>query len=126
MKIILQDRQSGKTFRLILESAETKAVIVVAHIRDISHILHDARKHNLDIPNPITWEDYLRLQGKNPNTNYLIDNLDLILGNYFNNVQTITLSNPWHEKQMVPIFKQDFKNYCQHLEKTRLLPFNFL
>lgn len=107
MKIILQDRQSGKTFRLIQESAETKAVIVVAHIRDISHILHDAKKHNLDIPPPITWEDYLRLQGKNPNTNYLIDNLDLILGNYFNNVQTITLSNPWHEKQMFYLIKNN-------------------
>lgn len=28
-------------------------------------------------------------------------------------------------EQMVPIFTQDFKNYCQNLEKTRLLPFNF-
>jgi hypothetical protein len=28
--------------------------------------------------------------------------------------------------EWVPIFKQDFQNYCNNLEKTILLPFNFL
>lgn len=27
---------------------------------------------------------------------------------------------------LVHVFNQDFKAYCENLEKTRLLPFNFL
>jgi hypothetical protein len=38
--------------------------------------------------------------------------------------QTVSLEANTFE-DMVPIFTQDFKNYCKHLEKTRLLPFNF-
>jgi hypothetical protein len=59
MKIILDNRGSGKTKKLILESAETGAVIVAINYSMVQYCLRFARHLNVKIPEPITFSDFI-------------------------------------------------------------------
>ena len=80
MQIILRKRQMGKTTELIRMSAETFAYIVVPTKNDASRVFQMAKKMGLDIPFPLSFDEFIRGQyhGKNIK-GFLIDNADMLL-----------------------------------------------
>lgn len=80
MKVIAQPRQSGKTTELIRESAERFAYIVCIDRREADRVAAEARAMKLDIPFPITWEDFLGKKYFAPGIRgFLFDNLDIMI-----------------------------------------------
>ena len=97
MDIIYKGRGKGKTTELIKMSAEKNLYILVADRNRQREVFNLARDLNLNIPFPITVEDYFRsdkLRGSFINT-ILIDDADYILQQIFNTVviDTITITN---------------------------------
>ena len=80
MQIILRKRQMGKTTELIRISAETFAYIVVPTRKDAGTVSEMAKDMGLDIPFPLTYDEFIRGQyyGKNIK-GFLIDNADMLL-----------------------------------------------
>ena len=80
MKIIIGARQSGKTTELIKQSASEDLYIVCMNRCCVDHIMMIARHLNLQIPMPITFEDFLhkRYYGRGIK-GFLIDDLDMLL-----------------------------------------------
>ena len=92
MKIYSAERGVGKTTALIKESAKTGAIIVVASYPMANYIVGLAKRLNLDIPEPITVTNYLKLLvcgGLNREQKYLVDELQMILSQM--NVETATV-----------------------------------
>lgn len=85
-KLILGDRQSGKTTELIKESARTGAYIVVSCRKEAHNVFRSAKELGLDILFPLTVTDiiseypssYILQKG------ILIDNLEEIISHLFN------------------------------------------
>ncbi len=63
MKLIIGGRQSGKTTKLIQESARTGAVIVCAHTSYAKQIMSRAYDLRLEIQHPISYHDLLTNNG---------------------------------------------------------------
>lgn len=95
MNWIIKERGTGKTTELIKKSSETGYYIIVATVNNARNVSNLARSMNIDIPFPITVEEYLR--GKMCGSyikNVLIDDADVILETIFNSViiDTCTLT----------------------------------
>lgn len=85
-KLILGDRQSGKTTELIKESARTGAYIVVSCRKEAHNVFRSAKELGLDILFPLTVTDII---SKYPSSyilqkGILIDNLEEIISHLFN------------------------------------------
>jgi len=80
MEIIYGGRGSGKTTKLIQESATTGAVIVCHSQWYIGTILDMAKRSKLEIPVPITYQDLIsqRWLGKKIGS-FLIDDVDMFI-----------------------------------------------
>ena len=109
MHIILGERCSGKTTRLIEKSAETGAVIVAVTVGACDCIKHQAAMMKLEIPNPISARQLVKLRHDSMNGNalnvillndiqkrgILIDDAELVLSVILNdwNIHEMTLSD---------------------------------
>jgi hypothetical protein len=78
--LIVRPRQGGKTTELIQLAAEHRAYIVCLNMREAQRIAGQAKKAGLDIPFPLTVEEFSRgdfysrgIRG------FLFDNLDVML-----------------------------------------------
>lgn len=85
-KLILGDRQSGKTIELIKESARTGAYIVVSCRKEAHNVFGSAKELGLNIPFPLTVAEVIY---ESPSSyifqkGILIDNLERILCRLFN------------------------------------------
>lgn len=89
MKIIAAKRQTGKTTMLIEESARTGATIAVATHQMADNVQYMAAQMGLKIPEPVTYAKIFRNYDCNKTTRYLVDELQLMLGQL--NVETATL-----------------------------------
>lgn len=92
MKIYSAERGVGKTTALIKESAKTGAIIVVTLYPMVNHTMGLAKRLGLDIPEPITVTNYLKLLvcgGFNREQKYLVDDLQMVLSQM--NVETATV-----------------------------------
>lgn len=92
MKIYSAERGAGKTTALVEESAKTGAIIVVASYSMVNYIIGLAKRLNLDIPDPITVTNYLKVLvygGLNREQKYLVDDLQMMLSQM--NVETATV-----------------------------------
>ena len=84
-KLILGDRQSGKTTELIKESARTGAYIVVSCRKEAHNVFGSAKELGLNIPFPLTVAEVIY---ESPSSyifqkGILIDNLERILCRLF-------------------------------------------
>jgi hypothetical protein len=80
VKVVAQPRQSGKTAELIRESAERFVYIVCFDRREADRVWRTSLQMKLDIPNPITWEDFLEKRYHAPGIRgFLFDNLDAMI-----------------------------------------------
>lgn len=99
MKIFTADKQTGKTMALVRESAKTRAIIVVASYQMVQHVILLAKQLNLDIPEPITVTNYLKVLvygGLNRDQKYLVDELQMMLSQM--NVEFATVSTDYIDK----------------------------
>lgn len=85
-KLILGDRQSGKTTELIKESARTGAYIVVSCRKEAHNVFGSAKELGLNIPFPLTVAEVIY---ESPSSyifqkGILIDNLERIIYRLFN------------------------------------------
>lgn len=94
-KLIVEGRRSGKTTKAILESAKTGIPILVPHREMARHIQQQARDAGVDIPYPVTLEEWskARFRGTDAKPGLIIDEglilLEKILGAH---VHMITVS----------------------------------
>lgn len=80
MKVIADDRQTGKTTELIKMSAETGFYIVCHSRREAGRVFRVAIESDLVIPFPKTHREFLAHQYYSPGIKgFLIDNLDLLV-----------------------------------------------
>lgn len=97
MNIIYKSKGKGKTTELIKMSAEKNLYILVADRNRQREVFNLSRDLNLNIPFPITVEEYFRsgkLRGSFIST-ILIDDADDVLQQIFNTVviDTITITD---------------------------------
>jgi hypothetical protein len=107
MKKIVGDRGSGKTTHLIKESAETFYYIVCLDATEVDMIIRMARRLKLDIPHPLTYEEFLeRRYSPYGVKGLLIDNVDRLV-RYISmvTVYTITLRPSDPEPPKEPEYK---------------------
>lgn len=80
VEVIAKDRQRGKTTELIELAARDWLYIVVPNHALVSYTQDLARKMGLDIPQPITWEEFVRDRYyRHGIKGFVIDNLDLCI-----------------------------------------------
>ena len=96
MNWIIKERGTGKTTELIKKSSETGYYIIVATRQNARNVFELARSMKIDIPFPITIDEYFRgdkMRGSYVK-NVLIDDVDEILKTIFNTViiDTCTLT----------------------------------
>lgn len=117
MHIILGERCSGKTARLIEISAETGAVIVTGTIGMCDCIKHQAEMMKLEIPKPISARQLAKLRHDSMNGNalnvillndihkrgILIDEAQLVLPVLLHdlNIHEMTLTNTDHNVEVL-------------------------
>ena len=92
MKIYSAERGTGKTTALIKASAKTGAIIVATSYPRVNYTMGLAKRLKLDIPEPITVTNYLKVLvhgGLNREQKYLIDELQMMLSQM--NVETATV-----------------------------------
>lgn len=86
MKIYTMPRGTGKTTKLVRMSAENNYPIIVRNRLSKEYILDKAKRMNLIIPDPIMLYEFENgsMRGKRQDYDaYLIDNLELIVGDVF-------------------------------------------
>ena len=85
--VIIGQRCSGKTTRLIRKSAKKLIPILTSTRTRVDAIWGEAQKMGLDIPFPITLDEYLhsaRFRGSDiQRTGLLIDDVDDVIGKLF-------------------------------------------
>lgn len=95
MKKIILPRGKGKTTELIKLSADTQKYILVADRNRVREIQHMAEKMGLDIPYPVTVEEYhrnhfqgsfIRKQG------LLIDDVEDVLKRFLNGIEIVAMT----------------------------------
>ena len=82
MEVILRGRGDGKTTKLVKISADKRYTIVCIEQHNIALTLEIAERLGLDIPKPITFQEFLdkRYKGRgNRIRGFLIDNADILL-----------------------------------------------
>ena len=99
MNIVIGERCSGKTTRLIERSAQEGEYILVANKAMARCIADQAKEMGLDIPFPVTLDEYLRgnkFQGSSIRRDgLLIDDLDMVLNRMFRGIpiREVTLTD---------------------------------
>ena len=96
MKIYAAERQTGKTTMLVKESAKIGAIIVTANYPMCNYIMGFAHYLGLDIPNPITVTQYIKILahgGLGKSQKYLIDELQMALSQM--NVEIATVNKDY-------------------------------
>lgn len=99
MNIVIGERCSGKTTRLIERSAKEGRYILVANKAMARCIADQAKEMGLDIPFPVTLDEYLRgnkFQGSSIRRDgLLIDDLDMVLDLLFRGIpiREVTLTD---------------------------------
>lgn len=80
MKIIVRPRRAGKTYDLIKQAAEENLYIICPNRSQVHDIADQARKMELVIPFPLTWQEFIQQQyyGKHIE-GFVIDNLDICI-----------------------------------------------
>jgi hypothetical protein len=80
MDIVIRPRQGGKTTEALILAARHGAHIVVPYWEDARRIADLARERQIDIPQPITWCDFIkgRFHGGGVKA-FVIDDLDRCL-----------------------------------------------
>jgi hypothetical protein len=88
MEIIQKPRNDGKTTELIKKSAENFSYIVCHDHQEAHRISEQARLMELNIPFPITFNEFLQGQfsGRGINS-FLIDNADWLLNSLAKGVE---------------------------------------
>ena len=113
MKIIYGGRGSGKTTRLIEESAKDEGYIVCITKRACSRVFSQAQKLELDIPFPITYDELIKGQfyGKGIK-GFHIDNVEYLLKHICRRVplKTITFT-PFGSLEKLEISKDIMDAY---------------
>jgi predicted transport protein len=80
MEKIIMKRGYGKTFQLIKKSALTGDYIVCQNQSEASRIQSEALKLKLNIPFPITYDEFNKGQYAGHNiSGFLIDNIEIFL-----------------------------------------------
>jgi hypothetical protein len=94
MKIDIRPRRAGKTTDLIKECAENGGYIVCAYKREAYNIFDAAKKMGLDIPLPITFNEFVRGEFVGTGIKVIyIDNIELCIQSISSApVKTITAS----------------------------------
>ena len=99
--IVVGDRQSGKTTRLIKESSRTGAYILVANYRRADALASLARELNVNIPFPVTLEEWIRspmrFEGSEiGKKGLLIDDIDGVIAELFRpvTIKAMTITTP--------------------------------
>ena len=99
MNVVIGKRCSGKTTRLIERSAKEGIYILVATKNMARCIADQAKKMGLEIPFPVTLDEYLRgnkFQGSSIRRDgLLIDDLDMVLHQLFGGIpiREVTLTD---------------------------------
>jgi hypothetical protein len=98
MKVVVRGRYDGKTSSLIREcAASSEYTLIVCHSdQEARRVFQQARNMRLDIPMPITHQEFL--EGRFHKTNvkaFYIDNVDMLIQALSRNVsvRTVTLTD---------------------------------
>ena len=104
MKVIYGGNASGKTTKLIKERAKTGGYIICRDQREVHRVAEQAKKLNLEIPFPMTFEELInkRYCGKNI-PNFCIDNAAMLLRSFTQ--VPINMISITKEKKMLSWFK---------------------
>lgn len=101
MNIVIGERRSGKTTRLIKESAATGAYIITINHEAARFIMDTASRMGLEIPHPISIRQYMSAKNANyhilspslaeameviRNNGVLIDDADIVLQTIFKGI----------------------------------------
>jgi hypothetical protein len=78
MKVIVGQRQTGKSEQILRLAVEHFAYIVCPTMQEVTDLWSRAKELNLDIPQPITWDAFVdhRYYSRGIKA-FVIDNLDL-------------------------------------------------
>ena len=80
MKLFIGKRRTGKTTKVIKLAAKEFAYIVCIDQREVDRVWEESHKMKLDIPFPITFNDFLHGQYSPHGVKALIiDNADMLL-----------------------------------------------
>lgn len=80
MEIILRGKSQGKTTDLIVKAAKDFLHIVCHSKREANRLLEQARDMNLDIPFPITIDEFIKGKFYNKEIKgFCIDNVEFLL-----------------------------------------------
>lgn len=80
MKIICKDRQGGKTTEIIKIAAEGFFYIVCIDHREALRVAEQAKNMKLDIPFPITFDDFIKGKYYRPGIKgFVVDNADILI-----------------------------------------------
>ena len=105
MKILSKPRIMGKTTQSIYESHKTGFPIVCTFKNDIKNIKMLAEKLNIDIPEPIWFNEVKEKMEGYTYKNIIIDDLDKLISHLtYSNLHAITLTGPegninWDERK---------------------------
>lgn len=69
----------GKTTSLLHECAESNARMVVPNMASVSDVMHLAKLNDLDIPKPMTHEEFISGKTGVADCNVCIDNVEMLL-----------------------------------------------
>jgi hypothetical protein len=91
MEVIYEPKGSGKTTEIIKRVSETKGGYIVCPTRDCAHrIFWLSKTMELDIPLPLSWDEFINRQYSSRNIRYFIfDDLDRCLS-YISTVPIIS------------------------------------
>lgn len=126
--VYIGGRQTGKTTKLIKESARTNAVIVVGTSVMAQYIEVMAKEMGLDIPRPISYRTMLKEHMFNQSRRYLADDLQIILSHL--NIEEATLDSksirylPNYEKEAANVSMRFLPNgtiNIKDLDKAKVL-----
>lgn len=80
MRVVALPRQGGKTTQMIRLAAAENLYIVCISRQEAMRVAREARRFGLNMPFPITWDDFARRLyfGKGIN-GFLFDNLDMLI-----------------------------------------------
>ena len=95
MKVIAKGRQQGKTTEAIKLAARHHCYIICLDRQQVQYVARLARELNLNIPFPLTWQEFVdkRYYGQNIN-GFVIDNINQCLQSMTNvKIEAITVES---------------------------------
>jgi DNA-binding LacI/PurR family transcriptional regulator len=95
MNLHITKRGAGKTQNAILESSRTNHVIICINDIEKRRILSIAKEMGLEIPQPVTFDDYKRKSYLGRSIRgFIMDNADIFIQSFSNiQVNSMTVSN---------------------------------